>query len=292
VIVKHTVLLTAVLAATFVPDARAGTDARIREVAYDAASVVTVAAKPGVTTLVQFGASEHVKSVGTGQGANCAQIADPWCVTWPANAGFIYVRPKPRANLALALAVVTDRHAYSLLFEPVTPAQTRPAVFRLVFTYPESKAVGTSGSEPPADVNAPLAMALPLFTSADLVAQRLKSEPVAVNSNYSIAYGRASEELAPAMVFDDGRFTYLKWSGNREIPAVFEIRADGSEMVANTRMQGDLIVVDRIALGLMLRAGTAVASIRNDSFDPDGAPPVQGTTAPGVERAMKEPGHE
>ena len=286
---RRTIALAALLAAS----AAAGADPRIREVAFDAASVVTIAAKPGVTTMVQFAPDEHVRSVATGQAANCSETADPWCVTWPANAGFVFVRPKTRARLPLALAVVTDRHAYSLVFEPLAARAARPAVFRLSFTYPQAKSaqaksVVTAPEERSQEAEKPIAMARPMVSSAELVAERLRSEALPVNANYTIAYGRNSEDLQPAMVFDDGRFTYIKWPGNREIPAIFEIRTDGSEMVANTRMQGEFIVVDRIARGLMLRSGSAVASIKNESFEPEGLAPVGGTTVPGVERGMRE----
>jgi type IV secretion system protein VirB9 len=169
---------------------------------------------------------------------------------------------------------VTDRHAYSLLFEPGGASAT---VHRLVFTYPEMP-------------SAPVvhAAVVPVVSNDDLVSGRLKAQPVPVNANYSIAFGDASDDLRPALVFDDGRFTYLKWPGNREIPAVFEIRRDGTELVANTRVEGDLVVVDRIARGLMLRSGTAVASIRNEAFDPDATAPVAGTTVPNVARTLKE----
>ncbi len=291
---RRTIALAALLAAS----APACADPRIREVAFDASSVVAIAAKAGVTTMVQFAPDEHVKSVATGQAANCSETADPWCVTWPANAGFVFVRPKSRARLPLALAVVTDRHAYSLVFEPLAAREARPAVFRLSFTYPQSKfaqpksaqskSVVTAPEERSQEAQKPIAMARPLVSGAELVAERLRSEALPVNASYTIAYGRNSEELQPAMVFDDGRFTYIKWPGNREIPAIFEIRNDGSEMVANTRMQGELIVVDRIARGLMLRSGSAVASIKNESFEPEGLAPLGGTTVPGVERSMRE----
>jgi type IV secretion system protein VirB9 len=286
---RPTIALAALLAAS----AAAGADPRIRELAFDAASVVTIAAKPGVTTMVQFAPDEHVKSVATGQAANCSETADPWCVSWPANAGFVFVRPKTRARLPLALAVVTDRHVYSLVFEPLAARAARPAIFRLSFTYPQPKSaqpksIVTAREERSQEAEKPIAMARPLVSGPELVAERLRSEALPVNANYTIAYGRNSEDLQPAMVFDDGRFTYIKWPGNREIPAIFEIRTDGSEMVANTRMQGELIVVDRIARGLMLRSGSAVASIKNESFESEGLAPVGGTTVPGVERAMRE----
>ena len=265
-------------------------DPRIVEVPFHPARVVTVAARAGVTTLVRFADNEHVKSIGAGQGADCAQANDAWCVSWPANSGFLYVRPKPRAAVPLTLAVVTDQRLYSLQFEPVVEGSSRVAVHRLVFTYPQVTQVADAQGSP--DGERPFAMALPAVSEAQVIADRLNAAPLPVNANYSIAYGPASGDLRPALTFDDGRFTYLKWSGNREVPAIFEIRADGSEMVANTRMQGDLIVVDRIARGLMLRSGSAVASVRNESFDPDGRVPVDGTTADGVARMLKEPVHE
>jgi type IV secretion system protein VirB9 len=262
-------------------------DPRIREVPFEASRVVTVTARAGVATLVVFGEGEHIASVGAGLGADCAQAVDPWCVSWPAHAGFLYVRPKRRADLALTLAVVTDRHAYNLVFEPMQPGAGGVAIYRVVFTYPQA----TPAAEKPADGagigERTVSLAPPLVSNAQLVAGRLAAEPLPRNANYTVAFGRASEDLKPALVFDDGRFTYLKWSGNREIPAVFEIRSDGSEMVVNTHMQGDLVVVDRVARSLMLRSGTAVASIRNETFDPDGVPPVGATSVPGVERVER-----
>ncbi|SPE27255.1 Type IV secretory pathway, VirB9 component [Burkholderiales bacterium] len=277
-------LVFAALAATL---SQAIADPRIRELGFDAASVVTVPAKAGVTTLVQFGAGEHVQSIGVGQAADCSQAADPWCVSWPANSGFLYVRAKTRASSPLTLAVVTDRHAYSLQFEPLAPTSARPALLRLIYTYPAPKpaAASAAGVE---EQGKPVAIATPVVSEGEVIAERMKSAPIPVNANYTIAYGRNSADLAPALVFDDGRFTYLKWPGNREIPAVFEIREDGSEMVANTRMEGDLIVVDRVAHGLTLRSGAAVASLRNESFDPEGSAPFAGTTVPGVERVLRQ----
>ncbi|HYA65315.1 MAG TPA: TrbG/VirB9 family P-type conjugative transfer protein, partial [Burkholderiaceae bacterium] len=249
-------------------------------------NVVTVGAKAGVATMVEFGPGEHVLSVATGQGADCAHLSDVWCVAWPASASFVFVRPKSRATTPLTLDVVTDRHSYGLQFDPIGSGDTRPAVFRLVFTYPQSKSSDTPAASPAQAPSQLPALAVPLVSEAQLIYERMQTAPVPANASYTIAYGKNSQELAPAMVFDDGRFTYIRWAGNREIPAVFEIRADGSELLANTRMEGDLIVVDRIARGLMLRSGTAVASLRNERFDPDGASPVAGTTVPGVERVL------
>ena len=99
----------------------------------------------------------------------------------------------------------------------------------------------------------------------------------------ALLLGRCLREV---LVFDDGRFTYLRFANNREVPAVFHVQGDGSEALVNVRMEGDLLVVDRVSRRLMLRAGNAVVGLWNESFDPDGIPPVGGTTAPGVERTL------
>ena len=127
----------------------------------------------------------------------------------------------------------------------------------------------------------------PAPTAAELIAGRLTAAPEPVNSNYSIAEGNGSEDIVPTLVFDDGRFTYLRFPNNREVPAVFQVLPDGAETLVNVRMEGDLLVVDRVSRRLMLRAGSAVVGIWNEAFDIDGIPPRGGTTVPGVDRVLK-----
>ena len=127
----------------------------------------------------------------------------------------------------------------------------------------------------------------PSPSAQELVAERLKAGPQLLNSEYSIAEGSASADIVPTLVFDDGRFTYLRFPGNREVPAVFQVLGDGSEAVVNVRMEDDLLVVDRVARRLMLRSGSAVVGVWNEAFDVDGVPPVDATTVPGVQRTVR-----
>ena len=116
---------------------------------------------------------------------------------------------------------------------------------------------------------------------------RLQAKPELMNSSYSIAVGSDSEDIVPTLIFDDGRFTYFRFPRNREVPAVSGVLGDGSETIVNSRMEDDLLVVDRVSRRLMLRAGMAVVGVWNEAFDLDGAPPDDGTTVPGVQRVMK-----
>ena len=137
---------------------------------------------------------------------------------------------------------------------------------------------------------AELPVALPAEPSGpspqQLVAQRLQAKPQVINARYSIAEGADSGGIVPTLVFDDGRFTYLRFPGNGELPAVFDVLGDGSEALTNTRMEDDLLVVDRVSRRLTLRAGRAVVGLWNEAFDPDGRPPTDGATVRGVLRAL------
>jgi len=120
-----------------------------------------------------------------------------------------------------------------------------------------------------------------------VVAERLQAKPEVRNTAYAIAEGKGSEDIVPTLVFDDGRFTYFRFPGNREVPAVFHVLGDGSETLVNARMEDDLLVVDRVSRRLMLRAGLAVVGVWNEAFDLTGRPPDDGTTVPGVQRVVK-----
>src|SRR5439155_8797250 len=111
-----------------------------------------------------------------------------------------------------------------------------------------------------------------------------------LNSNYSIAEGKDSADIVPSLIFDDGRFTYLRFANNREIPAAFHVLGDDSETLVNSRMEDDLLVVDRVSRRLMLRAGSAVVGVWNESFDLEGLPAVGATTVPGVRRVLRADG--
>lgn len=260
-------------------------DPRLREVTYDARAVVTVPVKRGVVTHVVLGADESITEVGAGLGGDCTKAEAVWCIAAQPGGRNLFVKPKSAASAPNNLAVVTDRRTHSFRFVVLGDADVRSPVYRLVV-----RPAVTTVARPVANpvVPAALLMAWPPATPpAAVVAERLTASPQVVNSAYSIAEGANSEDIVPTLVFDDGRFTYLRFPGNREVPAVFHVLGDGRESLVNTRMEGDLLVVDRVGRRLMLRAGTAVVGVWNEAFDIEGAPPRGGTTVPGVERTVR-----
>lgn len=259
-------------------------DPRLREVFYDPQSVVTVFVKRGVVTDIVLDGNEAITDVASGLGADCAKPDSSWCVAAQPGGRHLFVKPKTTAGAPNNIAVVTDRRTHSFRFVVLAERDTRQPVYRL--------SVRTAMPRPPqiapqaSPATALVAVPAPL-SAAEVIKERLGASPQPVNSNYSIAEGKHSEDIVPTLVFDDGRFTYLKFPNNREVPAVFHVLPDGSETVVNARMEGDLLVADRVSRRLMLRAGSAVVGVWNEAFDLDGVPPSNGTTVSGVDRQIK-----
>jgi type IV secretion system protein VirB9 len=118
---------------------------------------------------------------------------------------------------------------------------------------------------------------------AQLVA-RLDTPPKPLNWNY---YACGERSLWPSEVYDDGRFTYLRFPNAQEIPAIFIINADGSESLVNGTMRGDEYVVQTTTRKLVLRRGKSVACIQNRSYNPRGIATPTDTISPDVQRTIR-----
>jgi len=266
----------------------AAADPRLREVAYDPSSVIAVPVKRGVVTLIVLGADEAIAEVGAGIGADCAKAEAAWCIAAQPGGRTLFVKPKSTASAANNLAVVTDRRIHNLRFDVLADKDARQPVYRLVVRAPAPVAPQPRAAAVQQLPVLPLPVLPTAPTAEQIVAERMQDKPQVLNTQYSLAEGKASQDIVPKLVFDDGRFTYLRFPANREVPAVFHVLGDGTETLVNARMDDDLLVVDRVSRRLMLRAGSAVVGLWNEAFDLEGVPPSEGTTVPGVQRILKQ----
>lgn len=266
-------------------------DPRLREVQYDAATVITVPVRVGVVTMIVLDAEEGISEVASGIGGDCAKPEAAWCIAAQPGGRTLFVKPKSSARTANNVAVVTDKRSHSFRFVILAEGDRREPVYRLVVRAqaraPTQSAAAAAPALPPSLPFPPLP-ALP--SPREVVAERIKAKPLVVNAEYSIAAGATAADIVPSLIFDDGRFTYLRLPGNREVPAAFHVLADGTETIVNARMEDDLLVVDRVSRRLVLRAGSAVVGIWNDAFDLEGLPPADGTTVAGVRRSLRSEG--
>lgn len=262
-------------------------DPRLREVVYDANAVVTVPVKRGMVTLVEFDLGEVINEVAVGQGGDCSKPDTAWCVAAQPGGHHLYVKAKSAADAPNNLAVVTDRRSHSLRFVVLPDGDRQPPVYRLAIRSPKPAAVPASLAQREMAALASLPPIPPPPTPQQIVAERLAAKATVLNTQYALAEGAGSADIVPTLVYDDGRFTYLRFPGNREVPTVFHVLGDGSETLVNARMEDDTLVVDRVSRRLMLRAGSAVVGIWNEAFDLEGSPAKGSTTVPGVQRILK-----
>ena len=232
-------------------------DPRLRELVYNRERLVSVLVRRGVVTHIEVDPGEHILYAASGVGSDCKSDTDSWCIEPVFGDHHVFVKPKSFASGVNNLEVVTDRRAYSIQFTTLAVGDARQPALRVTLTAPldpgrlpapgVQDATGEAGAPTPGASNSADAAMTVKSASDQLVALGLRQAPTVVNTSYSIALGKKSQDIVPSMAFDDGRMTYIRFPGNRELPAVFQVAEDGSESMVNPRMEGDLLVVDRVA---------------------------------------------
>lgn len=290
-----------------------GGDPRIREIRYDPNAVVTVPVKRGVVTHLLLAPDESITDVATGLGADCTKADASWCIAAQPGGHQVFIKPKSTAAEPNTVAIATDRRVHTLRLVLLADGDRREPVYRLQILPPRAAGTLAQRPSPAASLLPPqlLPELTPLaeleagpssnissnissdagstsdLTGAARLQDRLNMAPQVRNARYSLSEGKASQDIVPTAVWDDGRFTFFRFPNNREVPAVFHVLPDGSETVVNARMEGDLLAIDRVSRHLVLRAGSAVVGIWNDAFDLDGVPAQDGTTVSGVRRTLR-----
>lgn len=274
-------------------------DDRVRYATYLSDGVVTVNVRRGVVTRLVLEADERIVNSGSGFAARCDNENLEWCIRADKDTNQVWIKPRDGAthnNLELA----TSKRDYSIRLNVLPDADTKTkaeAFYRVIFQYPApafpvplslltDPVAGLDANQPAAA--GPRRIAGPATSNkASAIDQELATPPVARNTNYTLKTMKGGDLVAPNMAFDDGRFTYLRFPSAREVPSPFVIGPDGEEVRANFHMDGDLMVLHRIAPMFVLRLGNAVVGIWNEAFDADGVSTPTGTVQATVRRELK-----
>lgn len=273
-------------------------DPRIRYVTYDKDDVIVINVQRGTATRIVLGRDEKIAQDGaaTGFPSDCSKPELEWCVHADAGGSQVLVKPKDGAthnNLELK----TDLRDYSFSFRVLADGRQKIGskqlagasglnvpMYRVIFRYP--------ATTPTLAAAVALTKAAAEANDQSTLAERLdQARPVPKNWKYSMQIAADSGDIAPSLVFDDGRFTYLRFPANREIPTIYAVSPQGEESRVNFHMDsadGSLAVVEKMGRQLVLRLGTATVGIWNEAFDADGIPPNDGTTVAGVARVLLE----
>lgn len=275
-IIFLSLLLPALACAEIIPP-KGEYDTRVRVLDYNRHNVVKLNTFYGVSTHIQFGDGENIRDVAVGD-------EQAWKIVDRGNHLFI----KPQAEKAdTNVTVITDKRSYqfALIVQPRalkdSTAWTDPnLIYSLSFRYPEEEAARAAAA----------AKKEALQSRQAEIKDKLKDAAAATKPIQNMDYWVVgSREVSPTAARDDGRFIYLTFTNNRDMPAVYSVDEDGNEALINTNViDGNTIVVQRLVRQLMLRKGDAVASVVNKSFDMDGGlDNTTGTVAPDVVRVIK-----
>jgi type IV secretion system protein VirB9 len=251
-------------------------DPRVRIVDYNPLDVVKLLTFYGVETHIHFGEGEEIKDVAVGDD-------EAWKIVSRTNNIFI----KPLAERAdTNVTVVTNKKIYQFALvvqpKPITDdkAWSDPnLVFSLSFRYPDDEAAALKDK---LKIEAALEAAKERKQKIKL---ELSEAPSKENYDYWVA---GSGEISPTSAYDDGRFMYLTFSNNRDMPAIYAVDEDEKESLINTHVIGNQIIIQRMVKQLILRKGNEVASVLNKSFSYDGGRDnTTGTMSNKVQRVLK-----
>ena len=226
-------------------------DSRIQYVEYDTDNVVKIRAKVGYTVTVQLDPSESAE-----QGVVVSGNKQGWAMETKGNN--LIFKPAAEKGLNTNLTVITNKRTYVFDLAMAGCSYYKgkkvcsPPTYLLRFTYPEEK------------------------SKADLIKARQQARALQLRLKYGldgaktplnyVYYGKGDKKIAPTAVWDDNNFTYIQYADNRDLPAVFKINPDGSEMLVNTRTEDDTLVIHETAEQFVLRLGNSVLAIRNGAY--------------------------
>ncbi|WP_424196762.1 TrbG/VirB9 family P-type conjugative transfer protein (plasmid) [Ampullimonas aquatilis] len=261
-------------------------DPRVRYITYKRDEVAVIKVRRGSVTRIVLKDDEKIVLSASGFAADCGKETVEWCIRADVDSNQIWVKPKDGATTN-NLEVKTNQRDYSFEFNVLddAPNGRKPGeknfagqpMFRVIYRFPAAIPIANS-----------LIGVNPVTNDKTSVDQRISlDKPKPRNTKYSMQVLEGGEEITPAMVFDDGTFTYFRFPANREIPSIYYISPNEEENRINFHMEGDLAVVERMGRRFVLRLGKAVVGIWNDDFDSYGVEPIHGTNVPGVNRTVK-----
>ena len=252
-------------------------DPRVRLVEYNPANVVKLCTFYGVSTHVQFGEDENIKDVAVG---------DDQAWTIAPRGRHLFIKPKAQ-KADTNLTVVTDKRVYEFMIyveprpiEDETAWKNPKLIYALNFIYSEDEAERMLKKSHDELVKEKLANGVNNTSTTSIEENRSND-----NLDYWVA---GSPEISPTSARDDGRFTYLTFTNNRDMPAIYTVDSEGNEALVNTNVEGNTIIIHRVVPKLTLRKGIAVACLLNKRFNFDGGRDnITGTVAPDVKRVIK-----
>lgn len=244
-------MLLATMASAATPIA---TDSRIKTFVYNESEVFPITIHYGYQSHIQFAKGEQIETISLGN--NFSLKLTPVGER-------LFIRTLVQ-DAHTNLTVLTNKRTYHFdIFSRMASEQLdEQLVYVVRFFYPEvSLDMPSEQKMYPAQQAVPIASPLPTLTGNEVSIPPSGAMQTSYNFNYTLA---GPDSIAPLKVFDDGAATYMKFPKNRQLPQIFSVGANGQEMSANARIQGDFVVVNKTAGRFALRLGEQVVCVFNE----------------------------
>ena len=212
---------------------------------YTEGALYQIYAKPGQVTDIALQEGEQL----VGSGPVAAGDTVRWMIgdtlSGVGAAVRVHILVKPiRPDISTNLVINTDRRTYHL------EVRANPSVYMasVSWTYPQDQLIALRQARAEADRATPVAAGLDLST---------------LNFRYAIEGDRP--EWRPLRVFDDGQRTLIEFPpdiAQGEMPPFFILGEDGEAELANYRVSGRYIIVDRLIERAELRLGAGRRQVR------------------------------
>jgi type IV secretion system protein VirB9 len=208
-------------------------DPRIRVIDYDADRVFVITGHTGYQITMEFEAGEKVETVGIGDSSG-------WQITPNGNGTLLFLKPMavvPVTNMTL----VTNKRRYNLELSSRSGVKVNrnSITYVLRFRLPAPVVVKSAQDE-----------------------NQISRVPEGLwNRNYRF---EGSKALVPEEVFDDGRYTYIRFAETVETPAIFAVSGAEDENLVNSNMRGSYIIIDQVSEQIVLRQGKLVTRLYNE----------------------------
>lgn len=269
---KKTLIIATISAALFSTQAfalatpsKSRLDGRIQYVNYSEHNVTKIKAVNGFITTITFAEGETVSNYGSG-------YSTAW--EFAAADNHFFLKPKDK-EATTNIIIVTNRHVYSIDVQLID--DEKDATYQLVYKYP--------GDE--AKIRARSAEKKKLSDELERTDPNVTEERPVGNYQYTMNFGKdeGSRDLAPALVYDNGQFTYFRFNSQKDVPAIYRVSADGESLV-NSHVEKGVLVVHGVYKEYRLRAGKSVVGVYNENYRGGDLQPASGTTVKTVTREV------
>ena len=202
---------------------RVAEDGRIKFVKYNPDNVVRLTTQPGRVTVVELASDEQVLSKAYGK-------KDDWAIVSKANT--VQLGPKS-LNGNTNLVIQTNKRLYFI--DLIVTKNSGTYKVKYLYDAPLSKNDYLKYGE----------------------RSWVKKQP-----NYCY-YGFGDKELKPVIMYDDGVFTYFRFTNHLNLPTIYSIGSDGSEAIVASHVDNGWVIVHEISKRFNIRLGKKVLGIVN-----------------------------